>query len=63
MGIGLFQRIRKLRLPKRRKAQTQTPILTWEEIQEDDRAAFVEQVVKEAEEDIRESEQSFRSLN
>lgn len=64
MTIRLFERIRgKLRLLRRRKAENPLPILTWESIDRDAEAELLEQLKREAEEEIRESKKNFRNLN
>jgi hypothetical protein len=60
--LGLLKRI-KLRLPKRRKAERQMPILTWEAIDQDAERELIEQMKQDAEQELSELERVLRNSN
>jgi hypothetical protein len=62
MRIRLFERIRKLRFPKRRKAR-QMPVLTWQELDEGDQEELLEGVKEDAERDVIALQDALRGLN
>lgn len=62
MGMRLFERIRKLRLPKRRTANP-LPVLTWEELDRDDEAELLQEVKEDGEQDVLALQRAMRGPN
>lgn len=63
MGMRLFERIRKLRLPRRRKAENPIRPVSWEESEDSARLELMEEVVAERLADLDELDAALRTLN
>jgi len=63
MGTRLFERLRKLRFPKRRKAANPLPVLTWEELDQDDEAELLQEVKEDAAQDVLALQRAMRGPN
>jgi len=65
VGIRLFERIRKLklRIPGRRKAERQMPVLTWEELDEGTEAELLEEAKEDAAQDVIALQTAMRGPN
>jgi len=63
VGIRLFERLRKLGFPRRRKAENPLPVLTWEELDEGDEAEVLQQMREDGEQDILALQNAMRRRN
>lgn len=62
MRIGLFERIRKLRI-RRHKAERQMPVVTYEQIDESARKELIDEATEERLADLEALDSALRSLN
>jgi len=63
VGIRLFERLRKLGFPRRRKAERQMPVLTWEELDEGTEAELLEEAKEDATQDVIALQNAMRGPN
>jgi hypothetical protein len=60
--LGLIKRI-KLGLPRRRKAERQMPVLSWQELDEDDERELLEQVKADGDQEVIDLQNAMRGPN
>ena len=63
MGLRLFERIRKLRLPRRRKTERQMPVLPWQKLDQDDERELLQQVQEDGEQEAIVLQEAMRGPN
>jgi len=63
VGIRLFERIRRLRFPRHRRAENPLPVLTWQELDQGDEAELLEEVKEDAEQEVIALQEAMRGPN